>query len=56
MVPLLDKRIDQYEDKYYHYGGSSNVKILTEEGAKPVKEVLNTLVATDKLPKFAWSF
>ncbi len=37
MVPLLDKRIDQYQDKYYLYGGNSNVKILTEEGVKPVK-------------------
>ncbi len=52
MVPLLDKRIDQYDDKYYMYGGNNTVKILTEEGVKPVKQVLNTLVATDKLPKF----
>jgi hypothetical protein len=54
LLPLLEKRMEQYDGKIYKF--SKNQDIETEEGVGAVRELVTTLNATNRLPKLNWSF
>ena len=56
LVPILQARLNKYDDKKFIPTGDPNIVVLTEEGGKAVQELIDSLKFEAKYPKFTWSF
>ena len=56
LSPILERRSQKYSEKVYYPHSDNHLQIETQEGVRPVRELISLIKMNNVFPKLNWSY